>query len=300
VLPVPLGFMAPPVAVVAAALLLDGIAASVKGAFSLRMLRAAYNGPAVRVRRASDSAEQDIGFASGALNTAALLAFCGTGDGFVSKWYDQSGLGQDMAQAVTSQQPQIVAAGSDQTSGLSVVQTLGNAAARPAMVFAAAQSQQLANPAFALLAASAYASASVAARTATTPGYERLLSFTGAGQNDDYSNGASVIFAAYNGGLLGYQGGARSSAPVGTAPFQAASVWTGTAHTMMVDGAAGAPAPASGTLGSPGWLGIGARSNGGSDVWDGPHAEHLIIAGSLSGADQATIRASQQAFYGTP
>lgn len=305
-LPLPIGLMAQPAAVVTA-LLLDSIAATVKGAFSLRRLRAAYAGPAVRVRRSSDGAEQDVGFASDVLDTAALLAFCGSaggaapqpGSGFVAKWYDQSGLGQDAVQAATGQQPQIVAAG--------VVSTLGNAAARPAIVFASASAQVLGNAAFALpassgatLGASSYASASVAARTATTPGYERLLCFTGAGQGDDYSGGASVIFALYQGGLQGYQGGAKSTAALGTAPFQAASVWTGSAHTMTVDGAAGGSVAASGTLGSPGWLGIGGRFNSNGDVWDGPHAEHLIISGSLSGADQAVIRASQRTFYGTP
>ena len=45
-------------------------------AYSLRKLRAAYSGAAVRVRRSSDNTEQDIGFtAQGELDTASLLSF---------------------------------------------------------------------------------------------------------------------------------------------------------------------------------------------------------------------------------
>lgn len=85
-------------------------------AYSLRKLRTAYTGSAIRVRRASDNAESDIGFNSmGELDTAALLAFTGTGaldNGFVKTWYDQSGNARDALQATAVNQPQIVSAGS--------------------------------------------------------------------------------------------------------------------------------------------------------------------------------------------
>lgn len=65
-------------------------------AYSLRKLRAAYSGAAIRVARSSDSTEQDIGFtSSGDLDTATLLTFVGAGDGTVETWYDQSGNGRD-------------------------------------------------------------------------------------------------------------------------------------------------------------------------------------------------------------
>lgn len=48
-------------------------------AYGLRKLRSAYSGSAVRVRRTSDNAEQDIGFtASGDLDTTSLTSFVGT------------------------------------------------------------------------------------------------------------------------------------------------------------------------------------------------------------------------------
>ena len=78
-------------------------------AFSLRKLRAAYTGAAIRVRRSSDDAEQDIGFdANNDLDTAALLAFVGAGDGFVTNWYDQSGDALNVKQTTLNRQPRIV------------------------------------------------------------------------------------------------------------------------------------------------------------------------------------------------
>ena len=77
-------------------------------AYSTRRVRTTYTGPALRVRRSSDNTEQDINFNSnGDLNTTALLSFTGTSNGFVTKWYDQSGNGRDLVQVTSANQPQI-------------------------------------------------------------------------------------------------------------------------------------------------------------------------------------------------
>jgi hypothetical protein len=94
-----------------ASLLLD-LYPNAATAYSLRKLRTAYTGSAVRVRRSSDNTEQDIGFVAGQLDTASLLAFCGAGNGFVTSWYDQSGDARDAAQTTQANQPQIVSSGS--------------------------------------------------------------------------------------------------------------------------------------------------------------------------------------------
>ena len=86
----------------------DGAAA----AYSLRLLDKSYSGSAVRVRRASDNAEQDIAFANNELDTATLETFASGTDAFVTTWYDQSGNGNDAAQATASAQPKIVSSGS--------------------------------------------------------------------------------------------------------------------------------------------------------------------------------------------
>lgn len=81
------------------------------GVFSLRRQISSYSGSAIRVRRSSDNAEQDIGFSSGLLDTASLLSFCGAGDGFIAKWYDQNGSGRYFSHATTTKQPKLVSSG---------------------------------------------------------------------------------------------------------------------------------------------------------------------------------------------
>ena len=82
-------------------------------AYSVRLLKSDYTGNAIRVRRASDNTEQNIGFtALGNLDTTALTTFCGAGNGFVTTWYDQSGNGYNATQTTAANQPQIVSSGS--------------------------------------------------------------------------------------------------------------------------------------------------------------------------------------------
>jgi hypothetical protein len=84
---------------------------SAAAAYSLRKLRTAYTGSAIRVRRSSDNTEQDIGFLNNQLDTTALTTFCGVGNGFVTTWYDQSGNGRNASQTTAANQPRIVNAG---------------------------------------------------------------------------------------------------------------------------------------------------------------------------------------------
>ena len=77
-------------------------------AYSLRLLDSTYTGSAIRVRRSSDNTEQDIGFnVFGELDTVALAAHCGSNDGFVSKFYDQSGNSITLDTVGTSAMPKI-------------------------------------------------------------------------------------------------------------------------------------------------------------------------------------------------
>ena len=66
-------------------------------AYSLRLLDSTYTGALIRVRRSSDNTELDINSnVFGELDTVSLAAFCGSSDGFVVKFYDQSGNGNHM------------------------------------------------------------------------------------------------------------------------------------------------------------------------------------------------------------
>lgn len=81
-------------------------------ALSLRKLSSTYTGPCIRVRRSSDNSELDIGFFDNNLDVNALLSFVGSGDGFIFKWYNQSGKTYRFEQATLSRQPKIVTNGS--------------------------------------------------------------------------------------------------------------------------------------------------------------------------------------------
>ena len=95
---------------VSTALLLDTYTEAT-AAYSLRKVRNDYVGGPIVVRRSSDNTTVSVGFTSaGELDTAAMLSFCGSGDGFVQTWYDQAG-SNNLIQNSTSAQPQIVASG---------------------------------------------------------------------------------------------------------------------------------------------------------------------------------------------
>jgi hypothetical protein len=81
-------------------------------AFSIRKLSSSYTGSCMRIRRSSDNAEQDIDFVSDYIDTASMLSFVGAGNGFVVKWYDQSGNVNDSLQTSGVSQPQIISSGS--------------------------------------------------------------------------------------------------------------------------------------------------------------------------------------------
>lgn len=87
-------------------------------AYSTRLLNTAYTGAALRVRRSNDNAEQDIGFANGNLDEAALTSFVGANSAFVTTWYDQSGNARNATQTTAANQPRIVLNGAiDRVNG---------------------------------------------------------------------------------------------------------------------------------------------------------------------------------------
>jgi len=92
-----------------------GAFASPAAAYSLRKLKSAYAGPGIKLRRASDSATQDInflgftGFSGALLDVAAAATFCNATTCFGDTWYDQSGTARHMVQATAANQYQYVA-----------------------------------------------------------------------------------------------------------------------------------------------------------------------------------------------
>lgn len=80
-------------------------------AYSFRKLRSGYIGDCIKVRRSSDNTTLDIGFVSNVLDTASLLSFVGSGDGFIDTWYDQSGNSNDAVKFVLGGEPKIAISG---------------------------------------------------------------------------------------------------------------------------------------------------------------------------------------------
>lgn len=89
-------------------------------AYSLRKLSSSFSGSPIRVRRDNDNQEQDIPFdVNGDLDTTNLTDFVGSGNnGFVVKWYDQSGNGNDAYMNTATNQAQIVRLGSFETDAV--------------------------------------------------------------------------------------------------------------------------------------------------------------------------------------
>lgn len=127
----------------ASPLLLDTYTGAIV-AFSVRKLRTAYAGSCLRVRRSSDSTEQDIGFdGSGYIDTASLLSFCGAGDGLVTTWYDQSTNNKSALQPTATQQPAVVLGGALVTDGLAAIDFDGTDNRMQTAALAAAVSQPI-------------------------------------------------------------------------------------------------------------------------------------------------------------
>jgi hypothetical protein len=119
----------PPPNPCAVANVLDLLSVSPTGAYSSRKLHSTYAGAAMRVWRASDTQQQDIGFnASCDLDTNALLTFCAGTNCVIAKWYDQSGNGNDLiAFAGANNGPIVVTGGAlAATIGGKVANTAGS------------------------------------------------------------------------------------------------------------------------------------------------------------------------------
>jgi hypothetical protein len=99
--------------------LLDKIGATPIAAYSTRLLRNAYTGPLIRVRKVPPfpgigGEEKDIfPDLNGNLNEEILLDFLGTSEGKVTKWYNQATTGSthDLAQTSAFSQPQLATGG---------------------------------------------------------------------------------------------------------------------------------------------------------------------------------------------
>jgi hypothetical protein len=90
---------------------LDQIATTPRMALSMKKKLISTATNALRVRRSSDSTEQDIGFSGNLLDSASMASFVGANSGFLRTLYDQAGNSEDAGQATAGNQPRLVNAG---------------------------------------------------------------------------------------------------------------------------------------------------------------------------------------------
>lgn len=79
-------------------------------AYGQKLLKTGYSGNCLKVRRASDNGELDIGFVSDFIDTAAIGTFVGAGHGFITTFYDQIE-SVDAVNVTANQQPKIANSG---------------------------------------------------------------------------------------------------------------------------------------------------------------------------------------------
>src|SRR5690606_37881576 len=90
----------------------DPYAEGLVEAWHLDRMLTSHEGDTVTVLRSSDSTEQAFGPGEGgALDTAAVLAFCGAGNGHVTRLHGQAGNAHALTPPSSATRPRIVNAG---------------------------------------------------------------------------------------------------------------------------------------------------------------------------------------------
>lgn len=246
-------------------------------AYSLRRLRTAYAGPAIRVRRSDNNAQTDIGFVSGGLDTAALLAHCGGNSGSIVTWYDQLDNGRNMGQGVGNNQPRIVINGTLQLAG-----TL------PAIVCESfVGNHHLVTPTWGTIA-QPFSRNAVVRMGATIPSFSNITnSETGDPNTTDYVTSGNLTQYA------GTSGATRTVAVNERLVFT--SIYNGGSSVMVKNGTSSS-AVDPGTQASAG-LSIN-RNNDGSIYGNTIYQELVVFDRALSTTDRQTLERNQGDYYG--
>jgi hypothetical protein len=194
-------------------------------AVSVRLLDKDYTGYCMKVRRASDDAEANIGFDSnGDLDTAAIATHCGSSAGYVSVWYDMSGNSNNATQSTTSLQPQIY-------NGTAVITDNG----KPAVSYAGSNRLDAIFTAKTISAQSSFAVTSIS----SSGGFDRILTQANGSVSDVpffiaiLRDGTSTTVASY---LSGY--GSTHTFSYDT-QFQFSSIHNGTTLINYFNGTSG-------------------------------------------------------------
>ena len=257
------------------------------GAWALRKLKAAYTGNAIKVRRASDNATQDIAFANFYLDFVAEAAFRGGSSTFADTWYDQTGNSRDILQATAGTQPGLFASG---TPFLDI----GN---YPTLDWpTTAQMETVGNASNLITTTAGTVFAVVLADTTTgttAPNGRAAWGQSGGNAAVVFQNGVKAAAFTYSGA---YNTATATGLSTATAYVVAWRLGAGNIEIFVNSGTA-AQTTASGTitsLASP--FRVGAC--GGSSPWDGRIAEVICYNTALSNGDLATVGAAMASPYG--
>jgi hypothetical protein len=265
-------------------------------AFSLRRLLSTYAGPLVRVRRSSDDTTTDVGYnADGTLDTVSLLAFVGANNGFVTRWFDQTGGGSHLEQGTLAAQPSIVTAG--------VVNTLDSL---PAVTFdgtndylttATAGLFDAGAATMGLVFSGAAVSNSVVVGESNNGGggaLYRLLRSSTAAMNVQATNGSGVSMWANS---------VAGDTTFDAAQHQVFYADSGSQINTWRDGATKHVALAAVRSGTTPLtnLSLGAHLNGGTPAnFLNGKVQELVLWNSNQSVDRVAISTAQKTFWGTP
>jgi hypothetical protein len=259
--------------VAASGFILDQIPTQPIWAVSLRRLRSAYTGPAATVRRSSDNATQNIGFIGEDLDTAALTAFVGVGNGFTATLYDQIA-GVNPFQTTAGNQPRMVLSGA--------IDLLGG---KPTIVFNGS-SHQMPMP----LSVSCAHGFVVARKASNT----NLAQYVLGGTSQGLSFGGTFTVNTANINVIS-PGGNLISTVNNTLPHQVSFRLGGSgAGRLRVDGVTEAIGTTSATM----------NINRIGTTQDSPlrhigdFSEAILYSSALSDADELVIENNQRAYYG--
>jgi hypothetical protein len=258
-------------------------------AYSLRRLSSTYNGPAILVRRASDSRTAAIGFLpDGNLDTNAIKTWVGGGNGTVATWYDQSGLERHASAISNASEPIIITNGN-------LVYLNG----RIAMQFNG--SSRL--TAFYPLANAARITANSVFRLTGSGNSERILSLTN-GINTDFSSNNSFlplykstpagnISSQLNGSIATNASAAVNSSYVATAILGTTDL------NLFVNGANNTSTIPVAALLNVNTLAIGANASAiSSNIMLGFMQEVVFIDATLSSSERTSLENRQGEYYG--
>ena len=230
---------------------------------------------AINIRRASDNSTEDILILKGGdLDTATASTFCASTTCYVTKWYDQTGNGNDVAQGTNAKQP---------TLTFSCINSL------PCLTYSGSQNLYATIP----NSTSALSFAAVAERTAAFASENEIISY--------YAGGGPELFFKSSGSSLGtFNGGNLTLNSVSN------SAWHAVQATLASSGTVYLYADGTGTSGSGNTItgasvvGIGAQSSGTSNSLNGNITEAGIWNGAMFAKPQiSSLCHNQYLYWGT-